>query len=214
SPAATAADPDKSVDDFLQKMCDQGMAIAREKGEGSIDILRTMRQIQRHMKSDPKEKLHVEDGIHLNDTGQLAIAYAILKGLGAPEVVSAATIDAKAASGRGEGCRITNVTASADRVEFDRLDEGLPFNQGLFFNLRYRFVRLPDEMNRYTLTVKNLKPGKYTITAEGRALGSFAADQLEKGINIASATADGWEPGGPWDAQAWSLNFLTDARNE
>ena len=64
------------------------------------------------------------------------------------------------------------------------------------------------------LTVKNLKPGKYEIVAEGRSLGVFPAERLAEGINIASATADGWQPGGPWDAQGWSLNFLTEARNE
>jgi lysophospholipase L1-like esterase len=214
SPAATASDPDKSADDFLQKMCDEGMAIAREKGEGSIDILRTMRQIQRRMKAaDPKEKLHVEDGIHLNDTGQTAMAYAILKGLGAPALVSSATIDGSTVTA-AEDCKIDHVAASGDGVEFDRLDEGLPFNQGLFFNLRYRFIPLPEEMNRYMLRVKNLKPGKYDMTADGRALGSFTAEQLASGVNIASATADGWQPGGPWDAQGWSLNYLTEARNE
>ena len=33
-------------------------------------------------------------------------------------------------------------------------------------------------------------------------------------MNLASATANGWEPGGPWDAQAWALKSLTDARHE
>ena len=90
----------------------------------------------------------------------------------------------------------------------------MPFNQGLFFNLHYFCIPLPDEMNRYMLTVTNLKPGKYDLTANGRGLGSLTADQLTAGVNIASATADAWQPGGPWDAQGWALNFLTDARNE
>jgi hypothetical protein len=64
------------------------------------------------------------------------------------------------------------------------------------------------------LTVKNLKPGKYTVTADGRGLGDFSAEQLAAGVNIASATADPWQPGGPWDAQGWSLNYLTEARNQ
>ena len=222
SAAATASDPDKAADDFLQKMCDEGMAISTSMGEGKIDILREMRAIQRRVKEanakepDAKkhETLHAADGIHLNDTGQTAMAYAILKGLGAPREVSSATVD----GGNGklaaqDGCKITNVTVVDDGVGFDRLDDGLPFNQGLFFNLRYRFIPLPDEMNRYTLTVTNLKPGKYAIMADDRGLGSFSAEQLAAGVNLASATADGWQPGGPWDAQAWALNYLTDARN-
>jgi lysophospholipase L1-like esterase len=216
SPAATAADPEKSADDFLQKMCDDGMKIARDAGEGSIDILREMRTIQRVMKKgDPKETLHAADGIHLNDTGQTAMAYAILKGLGAPRDVSELTIDGASSKLASSGnCTITNISATPEKVEFDRLDAGLPFNQGLFFNLRYRFIPLPDEINRYMLTVTSLKPGEYSIKANDRPLGTFAHDQLAKGINIASATADGWEPGGPWAAQAWALNYLTESRNE
>jgi hypothetical protein len=33
-------------------------------------------------------------------------------------------------------------------------------------------------------------------------------------VNVSSATADGWEPGGLWDAQAALLIRLTDARSE
>ena len=33
-------------------------------------------------------------------------------------------------------------------------------------------------------------------------------------MNVSSATADGWEPGGPWNAQAALLIRLTDARSE
>jgi hypothetical protein len=143
------------------------------------------------------------------------MAYAMLKGLGAPREVSAATIDAQAGKGASaSGCTISNVTVSASRVEFDRLDEGLPFNVGLFFNLRYAFVPLPDELNRYMLTVTGLAAGKYEIRVNDRSLGAFAAEALGKGVNIASATADAWVPGGPWDAQGWALNYLTEARNE
>lgn len=216
SAAATNSDPDKSADDFLQKMCDDGMQIAREAGEGSIDVLREMRAIQRRMKAaDPRETLHVADGIHLNDLGQTAMAYAILKGLHAPADVSSATIDAAAATSlAASGCAISNVSGGPDHIAFDRLDEHLPFNQGLFFALRFRFIPIPEELNRYMLTVKNLKAGKYDLKVSGRAVGTFSADDLSRGVNLASATADGWEPGGPWEAQAWVLNHLTDARNE
>jgi len=64
------------------------------------------------------------------------------------------------------------------------------------------------------LTVAGLSGGKYEIKVNDRSLGSFTAEQLGKGVNIASATSDGWTPGGPWDAQGWSLNYLTEARNE
>jgi hypothetical protein len=223
SAAVTAADPDKSEGDFLQKMCDEGMKISTSLGEGAIDVQRTMRQVQRRIKetnakeSDEKkrETLHASDGIHLNNLGQTAMGYAILKGLGAPRDVSSVVIDAATGRAEAAGCTVSDVSAaSGNTVSFTRLDRGLPLNFGLFGGLKFRFIPIPEEMNRYTLAVKNLPAGRYEVSASGRKLGTFDADRLAAGFNLASATADPWQPGGPWEAQAWLVNPLTDARNK
>src|SRR5688572_25210921 len=198
SAAVTGTDPDKSENDFLQKMCDDGMKISTSRGEGVIDVQRTMRDVQRRIKAanakeaddKKKETLHAADGIHLNELGQTAMGFAIIKGLGAPREVSSVSIDAP--SGRvdsSEGCSVTDVTAADGTLSFTRLDGGLPLNFGLFGGLKSRFIPIPDEINRYTLTVKGLSPGQYEITASDRKLGTFAADRLEAGVNLASATA-------------------------
>lgn len=224
SAAITAEDPSKGETSYLQKMCDDGMAISREQGEGAIDVQRVMRPILRKVleaaakerNSKDKPTLHAADGIHLNDLGQLAMAFAIIKGFGAPADVSAAELDVRdPAAIVARGCTISNAKTADDRLEFDRLDEGLPVNFGTFGAMQFRFVPIPEEINRYLLTVRGLKEGRrYEILADDRALGTWPADQLGKGINICSATADGWEPGGPWDAQSACLIKITDARSE
>ena len=129
--------------------------------------------------------------------------------------VSSAVVDASSgAIPAATGCRVTGVHGDSTYVEFDRLDEGLPLNFGVFGALQFRFVPIPDELDRYLLTVKNLAPGRYDVLADDRRLGAYTADQLAQGINLCSATADGWEPGGPWDAEASALIRLTDARSE
>jgi lysophospholipase L1-like esterase len=221
SAAITATDPDKAEHDFLQTMCDEGLAVAKELGGGTIDLQRQMRVIQRRViaagegiaDKEKRPSLHVADGVHLSELGQLAMAFAILQGLGAPADVSAAAIDADGGTPiEQRGCRIDNVKAAGDTIEFDRQDEGLPLNQGLFWALNYRFVPIHDELNGYLLTVKGLPPGKYNVLADGRKLGMWSAAQLGGGINIASATADPWQPGGPWDVQATIVKSLTEAR--
>ena len=169
-----------------------------------------------HTKEDSKkDSLHVADGVHLNDLGQLAMAFAILKGLGAPADVSSATLDfAEGKLVAAGGCEVTKIVREEQRLEFTRLDEGLPFNHGIFFALHYRFVPVPSELNRYLLSVKNLPAGKYDVSADDRAVGSFTAAQLNDGVNIASTTANAWQPGGPWNAQADALVPLTNARSE
>jgi lysophospholipase L1-like esterase len=222
SAAATADDPAKSEDGFLQKMCDEGMELSRSLGGNAIDVQRTMRGIQKtiwaaNAKVADKGKhdtLHAPDGVHLNDVGQLAMAFAILKGLGAPADVSSVVIDADDATlTAAKGCTVKGLVSKGGAVEFTRLDEGLPFNYGQFYPLNYRYVPVPNELNRYMLTIKNLPKGNYELTADGRSLGVYTAEQFGAGMNIAFATADPWHPGGPWDAQACVLKSLTDARH-
>lgn len=225
SAAVTGADPAKSEESFLQKMCDEGMALSKSLGGEAIDVQRSMREAQKrvwawnekvHTKEDSKkDSLHVADGVHLNDLGQLAMAFAILKGLGAPADVSSAGLDFETSKIlTAEGCQVSQVAREGDRLEFTRLDDGLPFNHGLFFALHYRFVPVPSELNRYLLSIKKLPAGKYDVVADERVVGSFTAAQLNEGVNIASTTANAWEPGGPWNAQADALVYLTNARNE
>jgi len=221
SAAITSEDPDKAMQGFLQKMCDEGLALAKAKGAGTIDVQRSMREIQRRVlaanatKPDKeKQQLHVADGVHLNDLGQMAMAFAILKGLDAPADVSAATINApKGLVTASENCRISEIQPTKDGLKFTRTDERLPFNFGLLWSLNEFYIPFGDELNRYLLTLTGLPAGQYEVTAGGRALGDWSADDLARGINIASATTNIWVLGGPWDAQADALKVFTEARN-
>jgi lysophospholipase L1-like esterase len=223
SAAITAENPDTAEKGFLTRMCDEGMALSRSLGEGAIDVQRGMREIQRRVldanaaAKDEKDKtsLHAPDTIHLNDLGQLAMGFVIIKGLGGRADVSSAVLDA--AGGRvleAAGCRILAAKGSPRGVEFDRLDEGLPLNLGPLGALQFRFIPIPEQLNRYLLTVRNLRAGRYELTVDGRAVGIYDQDQLARGVNIASATPNGWEPGGPWDVQAALLKTLTQSRHE
>lgn len=223
SPAITAENPDTAEVGYLQKMTDDGLALARSLGAETIDLTRGMREIQRRVvkanadEKDPKKhtRLHVEDGIHLNDLGQLAMGYSMLRGLGAPAEVSSATIDAAALrTESSENCTVSALKRLPDGVSFLRLDRGLPLNLGIFSALNYRWIPIPETLNEYRLKVTGLEPGSYEVRAEGRLLGKYSADRLARGENIASATSNGWEPGGPWDAQSDTVREIVDARDE
>ncbi|HZZ43595.1 MAG TPA: GDSL-type esterase/lipase family protein [Tepidisphaeraceae bacterium] len=221
SAPVTAADPDKSENNYLQKMCDDGISLARSLGESTIDIQRTMRQIQQRVKQanaaekdeKKRESMHAPDTIHLTDLGETAMAFAVIQGLNAPSLVSSATIDfSSATTTESTNCQISGLKKSDTSLEFTRLDAGLPLNLGLFWGLKFRFIPFPESLNRYLLTIQNLPPGKYTLSASGRPLGTFTSDALSKGVNLSSATADPWLPGGPWDAQGWLVHSLTQSR--
>jgi lysophospholipase L1-like esterase len=222
SPAITAEAPETAEGGFLQKMADDGLELAKSLGAETIDVQRGMRDIQRRIwqfnagepNRDKHVVLHAADGIHLNDLGQLVMAFVILKGMRAPDSVSAMSIDAS--NGNliaSDGCRVSNIQVHKDGVAFTRLDAGLPLNRGILSSLDHRWVPIPDRLNRYELRIVNLPAGDYIIHAEERSLGTVTAEQLSQGVNIASMTADGWEPGGPWDAQSDVVKELVDARD-
>ena len=151
SAAVTGADPSKSDESFLQKMCDEGMALSKSLGGEAIDVQRSMREIQKRVwvwneklkdankiKDETKlDSLHAADGVHLNDLGQLAMAFAILKGWGAPADVSSATLDF--ADGKllaADGCEVTQIQREDGRLEFTRLSATTSnFPAGKFFTL-------------------------------------------------------------------------------
>lgn len=222
SAAVMAADPFKSETGFLQTMCDEGMQAAQELGGNAIKLQRGMREIQQRIwtankalkDTDQKTSLHLADGAHLNDLGHLAMAYVILKGLGAPAEVSSLALDVESGKTETAGCEVSEVETLPDGVAFTRTDEGLPFNYGIFYALNYRFVPVHQELNRYMLTVTSLPQGKYSLTVDGRDLGKFPSGLLTRGVNISSSTGNAWAPGGPWDEQAGVLKTLTESRHE
>jgi lysophospholipase L1-like esterase len=223
SPAITAEAPDKAENGFLQRMADEGLALATSLSARTLDLQRPMREVQRRIveanakERDPKKqtRLHAEDGVHLNDLGQLAMAYAMLKGLGAPAEVSSVTVDAGSLQVMAaEGCAVSKLVRTTNGIAFTRLDQGLPLNLGILSGLNHRWVPIPEGINRYLLSVTSLPAGDYDIRAEGRRLGKVSAERLARGLNIASMTADGWEPGGPWDAQSGIVKELVDARDK
>lgn len=222
SPAVLHEDPDRGEVGYLQTMADEGLALAKSLGAGTIDLSRSMREVQRTVvaanarEKDPAQftRLHVGDGVHLNDLGQLAMGWAMLRGLGAEAEVSNVIVDAAGAKVvRAEGCRVTDLRTLPDGITFVRTDAGLPMNLGILSALQYQFVPVPDTLNGYRLAVRGLAPGRYEVWSEGRLLGTWEAHQLAEGLNIASATANGWEPGGPWDAQSDAVKEVVDARD-
>jgi lysophospholipase L1-like esterase len=223
SPAITAENPDTAEMGFLQKMTDEGLALAKSLGAGTVDLQRSMRAIQRQViaankaETDPKKQthLHAEDTIHLTDLGQLAMGYAMLKGLGAPQDVSSVAIDAKDCTLlSAKDCRVDELHSSSNKVTFTRIDEGLPLNLGMLGGLNFRFIPIPDELNRYLLTIRSLPKGSYHISVDGHTIGTATAGQLSSSLNISSMTTNAWEPGGPWDAQAAVVKELTEARSK
>ena len=127
------------------------------------------------------------DQIHPGAPGQLMMAAALLKELGAEGFVSSVTVaDGKA---EAKGCAVTDVMEEKGGLAFDRLDDTLPFP--IADNARPALAIAPDvlALSRYTLAVKGLKDGDYTLKIGGVGCGKFSAAQLADGINLTTLPA-------------------------
>jgi lysophospholipase L1-like esterase len=130
------------------------------------------------------------DAVHPGPPGQLMMAAALLKDLGAEANVSSVTIDAPiavsnaTAAVKATGCTVTDVKAGGGSVSFDRLDECLPFP--IPDDARSVLVIAPEvlALSKYTLAVTNIGQGNYILKIDGNNCGQFTAAELAAGINL------------------------------
>jgi lysophospholipase L1-like esterase len=137
--------------------------------------------------ADPKNRIGGGDAVHPGSPGQALMAWAILKGLHFPSQVSDVAIDA--ASGQlvaAQNCKVTDVSASADGVRFQRLDSALPFFPAEAQSI-LKWVPIRDELNQYGLKVSGLKPGNYEVRLDGKSVATHSAAELAAGVNLAAA---------------------------
>lgn len=124
------------------------------------------------------------DPVHPGPPGQLMMAAALLRELGADRFVSSLTIDAEGEVSEARGCQVDSITARDGVLAFDRLDERQPFP-------------IPDEaravlplfpaildLSQYTLKVTGLKASRYTLKLNAVPAATLTAMQLETGVNL------------------------------
>jgi lysophospholipase L1-like esterase len=130
------------------------------------------------------------DAVHPGPPGQLMMAAALLKALGAEPFVSHVTIAADGTVKDARGCKVTNVKKldANDRIIFDRLDECLPFP--IPEDGRSAISIYPPilELSQYTLKVTGLPPQPmspgYLLIVNNINLGAVTVKELEAGVNL------------------------------
>jgi len=130
------------------------------------------------------------DPVHPGPPGQLMMAAALLKALGADGFVSEATVDASGKVTEAKGCAVTDVKAKDGGLTFDRVDERLPFP--IPDNARVVLPITPDvlALSQYTLKVSGLKDGDYRLRLNGVPCGVLTAHTLGAGVNLTILPAD------------------------
>ncbi|HNS33126.1 MAG TPA: GDSL-type esterase/lipase family protein [bacterium] len=122
--------------------------------------------------------------VHPGPAGQIMMSTMLLKGLKAPGLVSTATIDASGKVIEEVQCRVTGVKRDGKSISFDRIDQSLPMP--IPDNCRGALRVLPsmEELSRWILTIKEIKPGNYRITVDGVEVAVVSSVELDKGWNM------------------------------
>jgi lysophospholipase L1-like esterase len=142
--------------------------------------------------ANPRNRIGGGDEVHPGPPGQAVMAWAILKGLHFPELVSAVEIDAGSGKVTGQkNCKADELEVKDGRVRFRRHDEALPFfpeeAKGIL-----KWVPIRDELNDYRLKVTGLAEGRYEVRLGGKKVAEYPAGDLASGVNLAGpALAEG-----------------------
>jgi lysophospholipase L1-like esterase len=149
--------------------------------------------LRRANQTDPKHAAElISDRVHPGVAGHLLLSKALLKAWNAPSLVSSVTIDA--AAGRLTDSRRASVTnlKHDGSLKWDSLESSLPL--ALDAKEKDDLIRLAldssnyvAELDREELKITGLTPGRYVLKIDGGIAGSYDAEDLAKGVNLATA---------------------------
>jgi hypothetical protein len=141
----------------------------------------------RERAANPKVVIGGGDAVHPGPIGHMIMAWAILKELGAPALVSRAEIDGAAkAVVAVDACRIQNLKIADGVISFDRMDDALPMPIDPAAEPALKLAPILDELNRYELRITGLALGTYELSIDGESVGKATTEELGKVWNLAA----------------------------
>lgn len=161
---------------------------SRQYRTGLVDFDRGMNEINtREQQKDPAFTIVGPDRVHPGPVGHFVMAYIFLKAQNAPSVVATIGIDAK--RGKADGavnCAITAVQAGPAGVSFTCTEKALPLVVPDEARAALALVPFQRELNQERLVVTGLAAGTYELQIDGQVAGSYSADALQAGVDLAA----------------------------
>lgn len=151
---------------------------------------------------DPHWTIVGPDRVHPGAQGHLMMAWLFLKEQGAPAVVSDVVLDCGPADGKQEDkqedgqnsvkvVKAENAEASDLKREADGAISCTIFEKALPFPIDpeaypvLELLPIVQDLNQERFAVKNLAVGNYELFIDGASVGTFTANELSDGINLA-----------------------------
>lgn len=193
----------------LEAFAANAREIAQASGAVFVDQFHPhLETLQKARDASAANRINGGDAVHPGPPGQLLMAWAILKGLNAPALVSSAEIHA----GRGkatakENCSISDIKKKDGGLSFTRSDNALPFWISPESRPILKWAPIVEDLDEYTLKVTNLSPGGYDLAIDGERCAKLTAEELAHGYNMALMTE------GPIARQARAVHAAVFGKN-
>jgi lysophospholipase L1-like esterase len=180
-------DPDQDVrNQSLRRFSDGLKEVADREGAIFVDEFAPYMALMLHERAaNPAAFIGGGDAVHPGPAGHTLMAWAILKGSGAPAAVSRAEIAFPAGTvAAAEHCTISNVKVADNVLTFDRLDEALPMPVDARAEPALKVALVLEDLSRYELRVTGLAPGNYEVKIDGESAAIVSHDKLAEGLNL------------------------------
>jgi lysophospholipase L1-like esterase len=180
-----------------------GLAVA-DLNQPVIALLRAANEVA----PDDAKRLIV-DRVHPSPGVHLVMAGALLKAWGASSLVTSVEIDSAARTAtEAENTTVEDIAIDGD-LTWRQLDRSLPMvveQDEATLALALRCSDFTETLNQQMLKITGLAEGAYRLRIDDDFIGSFTAEQLSAGINLATRKT-------PMSKQAQSVLGLTYRHN-
>lgn len=163
--SSVPADNRAGADGALARIAGITRHVASDLGMNLIDLHTPMAEFYR---THPELKLN-GDRIHPGETGSLLMSTLIWKALGETNEIGHLELDAKGAT----------------TVSVEYVPKALPFPDSAAYRTLRPHWPLLEELNREVLCVRGLPSGRYVVSADEKHLGTYLAEDLSRGLNLA-----------------------------
>lgn len=180
-------DPDQDPrNQSLRKFADGLKEVAAKEGAGFVDQFDPyMKMLLRERPNYANAFVGGGDAVHPGPIGHTVMAWAILKGMDAPALVSKVQVDCHDGKATTEGCRVEKLKVANNTVSFEHLDEALPMPIDEKAGPALRLAPVLEDLDRYELQINGLPSGTYEVSIDGDSVAKVTNDQLAQGWNLA-----------------------------
>ncbi len=179
--------PPQVYNETLGKLSDLCKSIAEKNGAGFADIHFLLASAMEKAKQKLGQEYDVcgKDGVHPDENGHLVIAYGFLKGLGFDGNIGSISIDMNGGAAVSEGQKVISSAGGSAEIESQKYPYCFTGKSAGSAKNMLPFIPFNEDLNRFTLTVKNLAWEKAKVVWGGQEK-VFSKQELSKGINLAA----------------------------